>query len=219
MNNKSTFLTTARATGLLYLGLAITGIISYAVIRSQIFVDDNPAETLNNLVNKEMLSRIGIAGELALVLFQALTALWFYKLFKKIDSFAAVTLTVFGIINAVAILVASAFWLSAQTTAGFGGSANNVYNLFQIHDQIWVVSAVFFGLWLIPMGYLAKKAKMPSALAAFLIYGGILYVLSAFLMVLLPDQSDITDTITIPATIGEFWIIGYLLFKKPKIST
>lgn len=218
MNLQSKLLTISRTTGLLYLGLAVTGIISYAVIRSQIFVDGNPVETLSNLVNQEVLSRIGIATELALVLFQVLTALWFYRLFKKIDSFAAVLLAAFGIINAVAILVASAFWFSAQTAAGAGDSANNVYGLFQIHDQIWTVSALFFGLWLIPMGYLAKKTKMPRALSAFLIYGGILYVLSTFVIILLPSQVSLADLITIPATIGEFWIIGYLLFKKSKIT-
>lgn len=216
MNKKSELLTVARVTGLFYLGLAVTGIISYAVIRSQIYVDGNPAETLSHLLNKEALSRIGIATELALVVFQALTALWFYKLFKKTNSFAAISLTAFGLINATAILIATAFWLSAQNAAGIGDTASSIYNLFQIHDQIWLVSNLFFGLWLIPMGYLVRKAKMPKVLSWFLIYGGVLYVLSAFALVILPDQKFITDTITIPATIGEFWIIGYLLFKNPK---
>ena len=217
MVNNSKFLTTARITGLLYLGLAVTGIISYAVIRSQIFVDGNQTETFNNFVNQDMLSRIGIAAELALVLFQSLTALWFYKLFKKTNSFAAISLAVFGLINAIAILIASAFWLTAQVAATAGDPANAVYNLFVVHDQIWVVSALFFGRWLIPMGYLARLAKMPRALSAFLIYGGLLYVLSTFVAVVLPNQTSIADTITIHATIGEFWIISYLLFKKPKI--
>lgn len=215
----SNLLTTSKITGLLYLGLAVTGIISYAMVRSAIFVDGNATETLNHLVNQETLSRVGIAAELALVLFQALTALWFYKLFKKTNSFAALSLTAFGLINATAILVASAFWLSAQIAATTGEPANNVYNLFVVHDHIWVVSALFFGLWLIPMGYLAKLAKMPKALSVFLIYGGILYVLSAFVAIVLPNQTNITNLITIPATIGEFWIIGYLLLKELKVST
>ena len=218
MNKQRELLTTSRMTGLLYLGLAVTGIISYAVIRSRIYVDGNSAETLKNLISQETLSRIGIAAELALVVFQALTALWFYKLFKKTNSFAAISLAAFGLINATAILIASAFWLTAQVAATAGDPANAVYNLFVVHNQIWVVSALFFGLWLIPMGYLARLAKMPRALSAFLIYGGLLYVVSTFAAVVLPNQTSIADTITIPATIGEFWIIGYLLFKKPKIS-
>lgn len=218
MAKQNKFLTDSRITGLLYLGLAITGVTSYAFIRSQIFVEGNASETLNNLVSQETLSRVGIASEIALVLFQVLTALWFYKLFKKVGSFAAVTLAVFGTINAVAILVASAFWLSAQNAAAAGDIANYVYSLFQIHDQIWAVSGLSFGLWLIPMGYLVKKAGMPKNLAGFLIYGGILYVLSAFVVILLPDQSGLADLITTPAAIGEFWIIGYLLFKNPKFQ-
>ena len=209
-------LSVSRTTGLLYLGLAVSGIISYLGIRSQIFVEGNPAQTLNNLSEKQTLARFGVAFELLIVLTQVLTALWFYKLFKKLDSFAAMALAVFGIINSVAILIASTFWLNALNSAIASDSIGLTYNLFTIHNDIWLVATLFFGLWLIPMGYLARKAQMPNALAGFLIVGGYLYLASTFILVLLPNQSTLSDSMTIPGTIGEFWIIGYLIFKSPK---
>ena len=218
MSKINNFLSISRTTGLLYLGLAVAGIISYLGIRSQIYIEGNPAETVSNLLEKQTLARFGIATELLVVLTQALTAVWFYKLFRKVDSFTSMTLAVFGIVNSIAILISSAFWLNALNSAIASDSIEVVYNLFNIHNDIWLVSTLFFGLWLIPMGYLARKAFMPKALSGFLIIGGTLYLASTFVLVLLPNQNTLSDLMTIPGTIGEFWIIGYLLFKKVKIS-
>lgn len=76
MSKLNQTLSVSRTTGLLYLGLAISGIISYLGIRSQIFVEGNPADTVSKLLEKEFLARVGIAIEILLVLTQALTALW-----------------------------------------------------------------------------------------------------------------------------------------------
>ncbi len=217
MNILKSFLTTTRVTGLLYLGLALSGIVSFLFAKNQIYIDNNAATTFTNLIEKESLARFGLASELALVAFQALSAIWFYKLFKMKDSVAAGMLTAFGLINATAILISSAFWLSALNAAMAGESANIAYYLFNIHESIWLVSNIFFGLWLLPMGYLANKAKMPRALTGLLFAGGIGYILAAFLLVLLPGQKAIIDLLPIPATVGEFWMIGYL-FAKSKID-
>jgi hypothetical protein len=205
-----------RTTGLLYLGLALSGMVSFLGIRSQIFVDGEPADTVSNLLERQDLARVGIAFEILLVLTQALAALWFYKLFKKLDSFTAMTLAVFGMVNSVAILTAAAFWLNALNSAIASNSVELTYNLFSIHNDIWTVATLFFGLWLIPMGYLSRKALMPKALAGFLIIGGAFYMASTFVLILWPNQNTLADSMSIPGTIGEFWIIGYLLFKSPK---
>ena len=209
-------LTVGRTTGLLYLGLAVSGMISFLGIRSQIFVEGNPADTVSKLLEQESLARVGIAFEILLVLTQALTAMWFYKLFKKLDSFAAMTLALIGMVNAVAILTATAFWLNALNSALASNTAELTYNLLSVHNDIWTVATLFFGLWLIPMGYLSRKALMPKALAGFLIIGGALYLASTFVLVLLPNLDSLANLMSIPGTIGEFWIIGYLIFRSPK---
>ena len=216
MSKKNQTLSVGRTTGLLYLGLAVSGMISFLGIKSQIFVEGNPADTASKLLEKESLARVGIAFEILLVLTQALTAMWFYKLFKKLDSFAAMTLAIFGMVNAVAILIATAFWLSALNSALASNNVELTYNLLSIHNDIWTIATLFFGLWLIPMGYLSRKALMPKALAGFLIIGGALYLTSTFVLVLLPNQDTLANLMSIPGTIGEFWIIGYLIFKSPK---
>jgi Domain of unknown function (DUF4386) len=214
---KNKFLTDTRVTGLLYLGLAITGIFVFMFARAQIFVSKDALATTSNLVQKESLARMGIAVELILVVFQALAAVWFYKLFRKLDNFAAGLIVVFGMVNAIAILVSSAMWLSALRAALAGESAALVTNIFGVHETIWLVAGIFFGLWLLPMGYLAAKAKMPKALAWFLYAGGVGYIVSTLLLVVSPGQGSVAMMMTMPATVGEFWMIGYLLVK-PRLN-
>jgi hypothetical protein len=209
-------LTTARTTGLFYLGLALTGVFAFLFARDQLFVVGDAAQTTANLIKDETLARFGIAAELLLVVFQALAAVWFYKLFKKKDSFTAGLIAVFGMVNAVVMLVASAFWLTALNTALSGGSSDAVQILFETHEALWQVGALFFGLWLLPMAYMARAVGMPRVMVWFLVAGGVGYVLSTFTGILLPEQTGLTEALPMPATIGEFWMIGYLLFKNVK---
>jgi hypothetical protein len=208
-------LSTARTTALFYLGVALMGLFSFLFARENIYVAGDATMTSANLVDKETLARFGIAAEVALVGFQALAAVWFFKLFRKRDTFTAGLIGVFGMVNAVAILISSAMWLGALNAA-LSGQTETAQMLFDSHENIWIVSNLFFGLWLIPMGIMAKKAKMPTALAWFLIAGGVGYIIGGFIAILSPAQTNIAELLAIPATVGEFWIIGYLWFKVVK---
>ena len=214
---KNKFLTDTRVTGLLYLGLALAGGFAFMFANAQLYVAGDPSATTLNLIQQEPLARLGIAVELLMVTFQALAAVWFFKLFRKLDTFSAGLIAVFGTVNAVTTLIATALWLSALNLALANGTSALAHNTFGMHETIWSVSGIFFGLWLVPMGILASKAKMPKTLAAFLIAGGVGYVISTFISILLPGQKVITNLLTIPATVGELWMIGYLLVK-PRLN-
>jgi Domain of unknown function (DUF4386) len=209
---------TARTTGLLYLGLAVTGLLGAVVIQAQLFSDGDPAGTLANLTDDEWLARAGIAVKLGLVVFQALTAMWFYRLFRSVDAFAAGSLAAFGMVNAVAIMISAAILASAlevstdASLAAPGGAAATVQLLYVVSEQIWGVAGTFFGLWLIPMGWLVIRSRwLPRLLGWLLIGGGAGYVIGAFIRFLADGADLVADLLTIPATIGEFWIIGYLI--------
>src|SRR5688500_900615 len=99
---------TARMTGLLYLGVAITGLLAFLVVRPELFVAGDPGATLANLVEHESTARAVIALEMLLVVTQALTGMWFYRLFRTADSFSAIGIAAFGLVNSVVILVSAA---------------------------------------------------------------------------------------------------------------
>jgi hypothetical protein len=215
---------TARATGLWYLGLAVTGVLGFLLIRPRLFVDGDPSETLAHLVANEPLARAGIALELGIVLTQVLAVLWFYRLFRPVDRFVAGTLVLFGVVNAVAILASAAFLATALDVAlggaaAGGATASLAQLMYLVSGNLWDVAAVFFGLWLIPMGWLVRRSGwMPPLLGMLLIVGGVGYLLSAFVRYLLPEAAPLADALTIPATLGELWIIGYLLIYGVRSS-
>lgn len=206
---------TARTTGLLYLGLAITGALGFLLIRPALFEPGDAAGTLADLVDNPGLARLGIAVEMGVVVTQALVALWFYRLFRSVDSFAAGAIAVFGMVNAIAILGSAASLATALDIALEPvGDPGTAHLLYLVSDNLWGVGALFFGLWLIPMGWcVLQSGPMPRALGWVLIVGGAGYVLSAFLRYLVPDAGSLVDLATIPATIGEVWIIGYLFLR------
>lgn len=210
---------TARLTGLFYLGLAITGMFGFLMIRPQLYVATDAAATLANLNSNAMLARAGIGLEMGIVLTQTLAAVWFYRLFRSVDTFAAGTLAAFGLINAIAILGSAALLASALKVAGNvslaagGDAAATVQLLYVVGGNLWGVGEIFFGLWLVPMGWLVlRSAWMPRALGHFLVVGGVGYVLHAFVGQMVPGLGATADWLTVPATIGEFWIIGYMLW-------
>lgn len=209
---------TARETGLLYLAFFVTGILGSLVVRGQLYVADDAGATMANLLGNESLARAGIALELGIVLTQVLTAVWFYRLFRSIDTLAAGTLTAFGLAGAVAILTSAAMLataLDATTEASLataGDQAATVQLMYVVSGHLWGVAALFFGLWLIPMGWLVLRSRwLPQALGWTLIAGGLVYLLSAFVTYLFPSADLVSQLLTVPSIVGEVWIAGYLI--------
>jgi hypothetical protein len=209
---------TARTTGLLYLGLAVTGALGFQFVRGQLYVSDDPRGTLSNLVESPSMARLGIVLELGIVLTQALAAVWFYRLFRSVDSFAAGLVAVFGMVNAVMILGSAAVLATAldvaddRSLAVTGGAAATVQLLYVISGHLWGVGGLFFGLWLIPMGWLVARSRwMPPLLGQLLMVGGVGYVLSTFVSYVFADAELVAGLLIVPATVGELWIVGYLI--------
>ena len=208
----------ARTTGLFYLGLAVTGALGYQIVRGQLYVADNAGATLANLVEHTVMARLGIVLELSIVLTQALAAVWFYRLFRSVDSFAAGLIAAFGMVNAVAILGSAALLATALDVADdkslvvTGGAAATAQLLYVISGHLWGVGGLFFGLWLVPMGWLVVRSGwMPRLLGQLLMAGGAGYVLSTFVSYVFANADLAVALLTVPATIGELWMVGYLI--------
>jgi hypothetical protein len=206
----------ARLTGLAYLVLAVSGIVGFLLIRRQLYVPDDAMRTAANLVAHEGLARLGIAVDLVTVLAQALAAVGFFLVFRRVDSVGAASITAFGLVNCVVVLMATAFSATALQVALRGGptSASEALTLYDLNAATWNAAGLFFGLWLIPMGWLTlRSGSMPRVLGWILVVGGVGYVLSPFVSFLAPDASGLAGVLPLPATVGEVWMVGYLLIK------
>lgn len=121
-------------------------------------------------------------------------------------------------VSAVAILASSAAVATTLEVAADTGlapgddAAATTQLLFRVSESFWGVGAVFFGLWLIPMGWVAATSgRFPRALGWILVAGGLGYLLSAFVEYAVDAPTWLVDALAIPATVGELWMIGYLL--------
>jgi len=214
---------TARLAGIWYLLLAVSGVLGFLVFHSQVYNTD-PKVTLTNLVEAESIARIRLLLEFVIIVSQALTAIWFYKLFRKINKPAALATGIWGTVNAVVIMLSAISMASAIAIASSDHTVEDKVILIELLNQLisnaWAVGGLFFGLWLIPLGYIISSSeRMPVWLGRMLIIGGIGYIISTLL-----NYAGISaswfDYLTIPATIGEFWMIGYLLIFgiRPKAT-
>jgi hypothetical protein len=207
---------TARATGLFYLGLAVAPLLGTLVVRPRLFAPDNPAATLANLAGHDLLARCGVALGLAGVVAQALVALWFFRLFRSVDPFLAGAIAVFGLVNAVAMLIDTTLLGTALEVARHPSvaAATDAQLMYLASGALWKVSTLFFGLWLIPMGQcVLRSGWMPRALGRLLVVGGVGYVIAAFADYLLPPGAPVAEPLALLATVGELWMVGYLLVR------
>lgn len=207
---------TARLAGTFYLSLAITGMLGFLLVRPHVFVSGESAAVLDALASNLPLARLGLLLELGIVVTQVLTALWFFKLFRSVNAFAAGSLATFGLMNAVAIL-GSAASLSTAIQIAESASADAAVQaslLILLSEGFWAAGVVFFGSWLIPMGMLVLQSGFAWRWIGWvLIVGGVGYIASIVLDTLMPAAADVVSLLTIPATIGEFSILLYLLIR------
>jgi len=208
-------LRTARITGFWYFLMAVSGILGFLIFHPKVYVSGDAAATLENLINGSSQARIRLLLEFSIILTQSLTAVWFYKLFRPINQWAAFSVAIWGTVNAVAIMISAIAMASAMDIAGSDLVLDDQLPLITLLQGViknaWAAGSIFFGLWLIPMGYvITSSGRMPLWLGRTLMIGGVGYALSTLLYYAGLDPS-LSNYLTFPATIGEFWMIGYLL--------
>src|SRR5688572_10181922 len=99
---------TGRLTGVLYLLLAVTGGLGFLAVRPALHVPHDPDATAANLIANGVLARVGVTLELGVVVFQALCAIGFLKLFRSVAPVAAAATAAFGLVNSTALLGSAA---------------------------------------------------------------------------------------------------------------
>ena len=79
----------------------------------------------------------------------------------------------------------------------------------------FLIAQIYFGLWLLPLGYLAYRSGMfPKALGAALVLAGFCYLADMLALFLVPDFGrQINAILVAPPTIGEMWMALYLLVR------
>jgi len=213
---------TARLAGVLYLLNGITSGFAFAYVISRVYVAGDAVTTASNVVGNSGLVRIGVVADLFQATVWIFLGMALYVLFKHVNKSMAGAMVVLVAVGATIVCLNDVFQFAAERVANnasyataFGVSGSNalVLLLLDIHHYGFLIAQIFFGLWLVPLGYLSYRSGMfPKALGIALIVGGACYLVGLLAVFLIPDVGEkINVFVTIPSAIAEIWMVLYLL--------
>jgi hypothetical protein len=178
---------------------------------SVLIVPGDAATTANNVLASESLFRLGVVSALITQTVQILLVLALYKLLKPVNRNLALLMVIFILLGVpiamlnelnhfVVLLLSGADYLTVFTADQLQAL---VPLLLDLHEHGIMIAHIFWGLWLLPMGYLIfKSGYIPRILGVLLIIGGFGYLIDFVTFLLFPDFD---------VTIAEFTFIGELL--------
>ncbi|HSL46258.1 MAG TPA: DUF4386 domain-containing protein [Anaerolineales bacterium] len=183
-------LVTARIAGLLYLLVVPLGIFGSLYVPSKLIVPGDAASTARNLMTSESLFRFAIVSDLLAPLVLIFVVLFLYKLLKPVDKNMASLMVIFLLLGVpIALLskvnqfialqlLSGADYLTVFTAEQLQALA---YLFLRLHDRAGTFAAVFWGLWLFPMGYLVfKSGFFPKILGILLMISCFGYLINSF---------------------------------------
>ena len=204
-----------RIAGALYLVVVATGMFCLAWVPSQLGTDVVDAAARIGLF------RAGIAAFMAMQVAFLLLPLALYRVLGDVDRRAATLMVALaaasvpiGLIalshrmEALSLLDSTAAHATAAVDAAFAAS-------LQRYGHGLRIASLFWGLWLLPFGWLVlRSARIPRVLGVLLMLGGIGYVVKVF-GGLMPDFADsaFARYATLPAALGEIgsclWLLAF----------
>ncbi|MEZ4865555.1 MAG: DUF4386 domain-containing protein [Caldilineaceae bacterium] len=214
---------TARFAGVLYLIIFAGGIFAQFIVRQSLIVPDDAMTTANNLLNAEAFFRLGIGGDLLMLLSDVALAVLFYVLLRPVHNTLAMLAAVFRLAQAAVIgssLVNLFYALnllhSAKLMTVVG--AEQVMIFLNAHAVGYSVAMIFFGVNCLLTGYLVfQSGYFPKVLGILLMIAGVAYLSDSFAQVLLTDYAAykaIFEAVAIPmAVVGELAMCLWLLIR------
>jgi hypothetical protein len=214
----------ARVGGVLYLVIIALGALGEAAVRGTVVVAGDAAATAANLRSMEWLWRLGIAGEMVLLMCATGLALILYVLLRPVSRDLAL-LALFLNLVSIAVEAAAAVALTAAILPSTGAPYLNAFAAEQLnaialmsirsHTMGFAVALAFFGVECVVLGYLIYRSEyMPKPIGALMQIAGVCYVINTFALVLSPPLSNrLFPAILIPSFIAELSVALWLLVK------
>ncbi len=214
---------TARIAGLLYLMAALTGPFVLLYVPGKLFVAGNAAATANNILAHESLFKAYIVVGLVSELFFISAVLALYQLLKEVSLQLAALMVIPVLIDAPLAFLSVANQIATLTFVR-GADFLSVFDkpqrdalamlLINIDKQRVLVSEIFWGLWLLPLGLLVYRSGfLPRFLGVWLFINGIAYVTTSLTGILLPQYLEIVRNYSLPLLLGEVALVLWLLMK------
>jgi len=216
----------ARVAGFLYLMYMVITIPADVLARSPIIVFGDAATTARNIMAAEWQFCLGITGDLVSAVFFLLAAWALYKLLKPVNQDFAL---LFLLLNLGGVAVYSINLLN-QFAAVLLLSGVGYLKAFQpdqlhslamffliLHRNGYWIAQIFFGAWLLPLGYLVYKSGfLPKILGIVMMVHFVGWTLTTLQFFLFPGFTAITYVTYPLGFISEFGLTLWLLIMGAK---
>lgn len=212
----------ARIAGILYLLVGIFGGFAQGFVYPKMYIAGDATTTTTNLIENSGLVRTGIVADLFQATVWVFVAMTLYQLLKHVNKSVAGAMVILAAIGSSITCLNTVFEFEALRVATGAvnlstfdtlGSSALALLLTDAHHYGLFIAQIFFGLWLVPLGYLAYKSGwFPRALGIALVVTSVSYLLDLLAAFLFPEVSvQIHAFLSIAPTIAEPWMVGYLL--------
>ncbi|MBE9509816.1 MAG: DUF4386 domain-containing protein [Bacteroidetes bacterium] len=223
----------ARVAGFMFLFAFIVPTLNWAFVLSKFIVAENVIATAKNIMDNELLFRIGITIELIMSLGLIVLAVALYTILKTVNRNLALLALFLKLVEATLMAVTVLIPFIALQVLN-GEAFQTVFSLEQLqipiglifnsHTAITSIPMVFLGLDMMVFSYLFFKSKyIPRIIASFGILSFALIFIHSLMYVITPEYAAMPiNQIIFYAPSGLFEIIiGIWLLvkgiKKPKV--
>jgi len=219
---------TARVAGLLYLLVVLIGPFVLIYVPGKLFVPGDATATASNILAHESLFRAhivaGVVGELLFIS----VVLALYRLLKGVNLQLATLMVILILLDAplaflsVANQVATLTFLRGPDfLAVFDKPQRDAVAtlLINFDKQGVLISEVFWGLWLLPLGLLVYRSGfLPRLLGVWLFINGLAFLTISATGLLLPQHYEMVFTIATPILFGEAAFMLWLLIVGARVQ-
>jgi hypothetical protein len=220
--------TLARVAGVLYV-LLIGAAFNEGYVLPRLVKSGSAAATADNIRASSALFRAGFVGDLVAATVWLLLAMTLYLLLHKVDRLAAGAMVTFAAVGAGIMTLNQLNQFTALTVATNADYAHSLGKpgadaltlLFtDMQHNGYVIDDLFFGLWLLPLGWLViRSGYFPRLLGVLLGVACAGYLVGLFTTVLFPGAaSTVTGFVTVPAAAaGELTFLLWLLIRGARV--
>ena len=213
----------ARATGLLYLVLAVLGMFSAMALESLVVPGDARA-TADGILGSRSLFGTSLVTWLAVVVVDIALSVTLYLLLRPVSHAlsllaAALRLVYAAVLAAVLLNLFDAFLLltGSQRAAGLGEQQRQVLASAAIDtfSTGFLIALVLFGVHLLTLGFLLHRSRyVPRVFGVLLVAAGVGYVVDSLAGLFIADHGGLLSAALLtPAVVGEIGLTAWLLLR------
>jgi hypothetical protein len=218
---------TARIAGLWYLGFTF-GPFYLLYVPSQTVVRNDAAATAARILAHETLFRWGMLAEaLGVVIFIGL-GLALYRLLAEVDRHRARQMVAVVLVSSALSLVTLVFNAAALIVfrggGGFAGFDDHTREavgmlLIKMHSQANGINQTFWGLWLLPFGWLVVRSRfLPRWLGYWLLLDGVAWCVVGGIWFSSAETADVLFRYFQPVFFAELVAMLWLLIVGAKVT-